>query len=157
MVELRAMRPARLLLLMLSVSLLASACGGGGGGDQTGGAIDSVAQAQDLSAQASLRNAEGAALALYAEGGDFAGAGVAQLELIEPSLTYVAGSSPSTGVGSVSVHAEAGTCAAAVLSDSGTCWYIELAGPVNPRFGKGATCTGDAAVSGATTSGNFPS
>jgi hypothetical protein len=152
------MRPTRLTLLAFSfcLAVLATACGGGAGGDQAGGAIDSAAKAQDLQAQMSLRTAQGAAVALYSEGGDFAGAGVAQMQIMEPSLTYMAGSSPSASVNSVSVHAEAGVWAAAVLSESGTCWYLKLAGPAQPMFGRGSTCTGDAAAKGAATPGDFP-
>ena len=137
-------------------------------------------RAQNRAAQSSLRNALTAAKTAYTDNSDYSGAATAaQLSAIEPSLQYVgpavasadlsvtvAGVTtvyPSFKVISVAVGNVAGTdqqvWAAAVLSKSGTCYYIkdQATGTTGAGtfFDSGATCTGAAALL-ATNQGAFP-
>ncbi|MGH2680494.1 MAG: type IV pilin protein [Actinomycetota bacterium] len=113
-------------------------------------------RAQNRAAQSSLRNALVAAKTAYTDDSDYTGADTsAELEAIEPSLNYVAGTAASTTHTEVSVTVS-GTnnevWSAASLSESGDCFYIEdsAAGP-GTTYGSGATCTGDAALAAALT------
>jgi type IV pilus assembly protein PilA len=87
-------------------------------------------KAKDRGAQSSARNALTAAKTIYADKGTYELATAANLLLGEPSLTFVVGTATtgsSAGPKSVAVLAPATPFKvfyAAVLSDSGTCYYI---------------------------------
>ncbi|MDQ4108384.1 MAG: type II secretion system GspH family protein, partial [Actinomycetota bacterium] len=88
-------------------------------------------RAQNRAAQSSLRNALVAAKTAYTDGSNFTGADTAaELDAIEPALTYVIDAADSTGPVAVSMSVDdVGTnvdqqWSAASLSASGTCYYI---------------------------------
>ena len=128
-------------------------------------------RAQDRAAQSSLRNALTAAKTAYTDTSDYSTASTsAQLTAIEPSLKYEAAGAvsgtnatvPSFKDVSVSVTNAGATTdnqvwSGAVLSKSGTCFYIKDiatgagAGTFYGSLGSGAaTCTGTASVTAAT-------
>ena len=113
-------------------------------------------RAQDRAAQSSLRNALTAAKTMYTDSSSFAAADESATGLItvEPSLTYAAAGTASTGPKNVSVSATADTWAAAAKSDSGNCYWIKEVATAGTTFGSGATCTGTAALAAAGSS--FP-
>ena len=86
-------------------------------------------RAQNRAAQSSLRNALAAAKTAYTDTSDFSGATATGLEAIEPSLVFNV--SPSTNPLQVaSVTAAVGSnadqeWAAAAMSESGTCYWID--------------------------------
>ena len=87
-------------------------------------------KAKDRSAQSSARNALTNAKTLYADTGSYFGADAAALLASEPSLTFKVAPASSTGPKDVSVLISGSattvgtTWHAAVLSDTGTCFYI---------------------------------
>lgn len=87
-------------------------------------------KAKDRSAQSSARNALTNAKTLYADAGSYFGADASALLKSEPSLTFEAAAASSTGAKDVSVltSGDATTVgqqwAGAVLSDTGTCFFI---------------------------------
>jgi len=128
-------------------------------------------RAQDRAAQSSLRNALTAAKTGYTDQSSYGQSTDALLPAIEPSLCYVPAATasadvtvcngtnanvPSFKVVSVSVTSVSGTdkqiWSAAVLSKSGTCWYIKdvaSGAGAGTFYGTGATCTGTAATAAA--------
>jgi hypothetical protein len=104
-----------------------------------------VGVADDLQAQANLRMALSAATTAFMEGGSFASASATELSALEPSFTYVEGTRPSTGPGTISVEATDQAWGAAVLSDSGTCFFLRSVGS-SQAYGDGDVCTGQAAM-----------
>jgi type IV pilus assembly protein PilA len=111
--------------------------------------------AKDRQAQTALRNALVAADTLYADSGDFSGVTAAALEAREPSLNYVAATAASTSASTVSVGAYSTNTifAAAALSSSTSCFWIKKTATgtsAGTTYGKGTTCTADAANTGAT-------
>jgi type IV pilus assembly protein PilA len=114
-------------------------------------------RAEDRAAQSSLRNALTAAKTAYTDDQSYGVATSADLGAIEPSLTYVAGGTASTGFKEVSVATAnvTGTdqqiWSAAALSKSGKCWWIKDVAKTSGAtvagtfYGTGATCTGAAA------------
>jgi type IV pilus assembly protein PilA len=86
-------------------------------------------KAKDRSAQSSARNALTNAKTIFADNGDYTDATIGvggTLTLSEPSLTFVADDVDSTGPKEVSVlSADATTWYAAVMSQTGTCFYIK--------------------------------
>jgi len=94
------------------------------------------------------RDAAGRALALaqaaLARTGDVSGANVAGLTQRDDALLFVDG--PSTAPTIVSVASAAQTWGEAVLGPSGTCYWISLDAAGEVRYGRGATCTGQAAL-----------
>jgi len=115
-------------------------------------------RAQNRAAQSSLRNALAAAKTAFTDTDDYVGATAAGLLVIEPSLTYQATGVASTGPNDVSVGPFTTTLAndswaAASLSDSGTCYWINdvsTAGAASgTNFGSGAACTATAAQAAA--------
>jgi hypothetical protein len=101
--------------------------------------------AGDVQAQANLRSALSAAMAASMDGGSFTSAGPEQLSALEPALRYVDGSHPSAGPNVVSVMASDQAWGGAVLSSSGTCFFIRVVGTAQ-AFGSGDPCTGEAAM-----------
>jgi type IV pilus assembly protein PilA len=88
-------------------------------------------KAKDRSAQSSARNALTNAKTIFADNADYKLATAAALLVSEPSLTFtgdVVGAAPasSSGPKNVSVYLKDATSwYAAVLSDTGTCFYIQ--------------------------------
>jgi type IV pilus assembly protein PilA len=82
-------------------------------------------RAQDKAAQSSLRNGLTAAKTIYTDGEDYADATVAELQLTEPSLTFVATGTASATPKEVSVGSTAANLVVmSSLSKSGTCFWI---------------------------------
>ena len=118
-------------------------------------------RAEDRAAQSSLRNALTAAKTAYTDQQSYANATDVQLPAIEPSLTYVAGGTASTGFKQISVQVASVVAGdnqiweAAALSKSGTCFWIKdvsTGGGAGTFYGSGATCTGAAANAAAAAS-----
>ncbi len=110
-------------------------------------------RAQDRAAQSSLRNALTAAKTMYTDSSTYAAADESATGLItvEPSLSYVAAATASTGPKIVSVKATADTWVGAAKSDAGTCFSIKETVNGGTTFAKDATaCTGDQAANTAT-------
>jgi hypothetical protein len=106
-----------------------------------------VDTAGDAQAQANLRAALSAATTAFMDGGSFTSASASELAVMEPSLQYLDGSRPSTGPSVVSVEATAQAWGGAVLSSSGTCFYLRTVGTTQ-AYGSGDpdVCTGQAAM-----------
>jgi type IV pilus assembly protein PilA len=113
-------------------------------------------RANNRAAQSSLRNALTAAKTIFTDNNDYSAATASALQGVEPSLTFV--TTASTGAKTVSVDAvDANTWDAAVLSASGTCYYIQdVANAGGTTFGSGATCTGAAAATANPQGSAFP-
>jgi len=110
-------------------------------------------RAQDRAAQASLRNALVAAKSIYTDTQSYATAEGAGLTAVEPSLTYKAKGTASTGPNDISADGTSNTSqwAGAALSASGTCFWIKDSVSTGTTYGTGATCTGTAARAAAGT------
>ena len=116
-------------------------------------------RAQNRAAQSSARNALVAAKTAYTDTDNYSKATYTDLPSIEPSLTYVAAGAQSTGPKVVSVWTSATPFqewAAAVLSDSGACFYIHDVATGSPGAGTfyggdptGAKCSGNDAKAAA--------
>ncbi len=113
-------------------------------------------RAQDRAAQSSLRNAIAAAKTCFTDNDTYTGCDDATLNGIEPSLTFQAGASTTPKQVSYEVwqkNKAGDSWAAAALSDSGTCWWINDistnpasgAATAGTFYGTGAACTGAAA------------
>jgi hypothetical protein len=129
-------------------------------------AVDDMGQAQDRAAEYELRNAAAAAKTFFVGSASYAGADESPSGLVsvEPALCYVGHATASVATGatcasgsgstSVSVLSEGdSTWAAAVMSASGTCFYLKDSTTGGTTYGSdpsGANCTGDAALVGAT-------
>jgi type IV pilus assembly protein PilA len=124
-------------------------------------------RANDRAAQSSLRNAVTAAKTMFSDGETFTGADESGTGLItvEPSLTFEAhgaGSGSTAGRVSykdVSVLASATDWYGAVLSKSGSCFYLHQPANAQTTFATatGATCTADegAALAAASWKGSW--
>lgn len=121
-------------------------------------------RAQDRAAQSSLRNALTAAKTLYTDNSSYSGATDVGLPAVEPSLTYKAAGTDSTGQKDVSVSATDTVWAGAALSKSGRCFWITETSTTGTKFGAGAapvapattvSCKGSDAT--AATGAEFPS
>jgi hypothetical protein len=106
--------------------------------------LHQVDTAGDAQAQAALTTALTAARTAFVESASYAGADANSLAAIEPSLRYVAGASSGPSV--VSVAATATDWGAAVLSRSGTCFYLHASSAGGTSYGSGRSCTGQAAM-----------
>ncbi len=88
------------------------------------------ASAQDRAAQATLISAEKTARLIVLENGEFLSTAdsVIYLNATEPAYVWVEHKDASTGPGVVSVDEDndKGDLNFAVLSDSGTCWYLRV-------------------------------
>jgi type IV pilus assembly protein PilA len=112
-------------------------------------------RAQDRAAQSSLRNAIAAARVCFTDNDTYTGCTDAVLNGIEPSLTFdgtAASTAPKEISDAVYLTNKAGdSWAAAAMSDSGTCWYINDvstdpgAGTFYGDDGGALGCTGGAA------------
>jgi type IV pilus assembly protein PilA len=125
-------------------------------------------RAQDRAAQSSLRNALVAAKTAYTDDESFVGADTnAELDAIEPALTYVVDNVDSAAPTTVSIGdynladdtdgGDSLVWAAAAMSESGECFYIkevsntggtQAAGTWYGDGGAAATCAADDAVGG---------
>lgn len=102
--------------------------------------------AKDAAAKSTLSTTLTAAKEAFVESGSYANVGPSQLSATEPSLHYVPGSQPSTGTNVVSVSSTPTEFGAAVLSASGTCFYLHDTQTGGTKYGTGSTCTGVAAL-----------
>ena len=104
-------------------------------------------RAQDRAAQASLRNALVAAKSIYTDTQSYATAESTGLATVEPSLTYKAKGTASTGQNDVSADGTTNSniWSAAALSASGTCLWIKDDVSSGTTYGTGTPCTGTAA------------
>ncbi len=104
-------------------------------------------RAQDRAAQSSLRNALTAAKTIYTDNSSYSGADSTALAAVEPSLTFVAAGTDSTGAKIVSVNpAAADTWYGAAKSAGGTCFAIKESSS-GTQFAKDlATCNGTTAA-----------
>ena len=118
-------------------------------------------RAQNKAAQSDLRNALVAAKTIYTDNSNYAAATTSALAAVEPSLCYVAAGTTSVATGStgcvgaadggasVSVASSGATeWAAARMSASGTCYWINDESPQGTKYGTG-TCTGTDALGAA--------
>jgi type IV pilus assembly protein PilA len=114
-------------------------------------------RSQDRAAQSSLRNGLTAAKTMYTDDGNYTNATDANLDEVEPSLTYQPAGTASDTAKEVSVSATAGTWAGAVWADSGTCFLIRdvaTGGGAGTFYGETSTaanCTGTFAATPANT------
>jgi type IV pilus assembly protein PilA len=111
-------------------------------------------KAKDRSAQSSARNALTNAKTIFADTGLYSDVTVAKMTTSEPSLTFLAlPGDASTGPKIVSMDVTTTAWYGAVLSDTGTCFYIsDVVGPTGSAGTKYAAddtapvCTGTAAA-----------
>jgi type IV pilus assembly protein PilA len=114
-------------------------------------------RAQERAAQSSLRNGLTAAKTMYTDDGDYTAATDANLDEVEPSLTYAVGTAVSDDQKEVSVTASATEWAGATMSDSGKCFLIRDvatgtgAGTFYGETDTDTECTGDFAATDANT------
>ena len=127
-------------------------------------------RAQNKAAESSLRNALSAAKTAFTDNDDFSTATQTNLATLEPSLTYNAAGTASTGPNNVSVTISSVVAgdnqiwAGAVKSDSGTCFYIAdygtkpSSGVAGTKYGSSATaaCTGTQALTSAAVANTSP-
>ena len=108
-------------------------------------------RAQDRAAQSSLRNGVIAAKTLYTDAQDYTTATPAALLAVEPSLTYVAAATVSTGASNMSVATTTTTVIMAALSKSGTCFWMkdDVGASGGTTFAKAATTCSAALAPGA--------
>lgn len=102
-----------------------------------------VDRALDAAAQSTIGRAVVVAQTLHGELGSFPADGVT-LSAEDPTLTFTA--DPSSGPTSVSFAAEDDAFAAAVRSESGTCWWVRVDPSGATSYGSGSSCTGEAAM-----------
>jgi hypothetical protein len=102
--------------------------------------------AGDVEAQTNLNLALTTAKTAFVEAGSYGSAGYGQLSALDPALTYIDGSGASTGPKVVSVEATEQAWGAAVLSSSGTCFFIRDVAGGSTAYGSGEPCTGEAAM-----------
>jgi hypothetical protein len=110
-------------------------------------AVQQADLGEDRSAQATLRNALVAAKTQYTDTGTYEGLTPADLSAIEPDLTYTDG--PSLDTLTVSLAVQEGRVGLAVLSASGTCFYVKDDPAAGVFYGSGTMCTGVAALAAA--------
>jgi len=136
---------AIVLTVGLSAALALSACGLGVEASGAQQDINAIGPAQDAQAQNNLQLAAVSARTAYGDSMSFQGVNAAALAQVEPSLQYTSGA--STGPGIVSVMPEdANHWAAAVLSESGTCFYtvVDGGGTAHDGSAKSTCAAGDA-------------
>lgn len=107
---------------------------------------EQVDAAGDVQAQTNLNLALTTAKTAFVEAGTYASAGYGQLSALDPALSYVDGSTPSTGPNVVSVEATEQAWGAAVMSSSGACFFIRDVAGGATAYGSGDPCTGEAAM-----------
>ena len=112
-------------------------------------------RAQDRAAQSTLHNGLTAAKVVFSDRGDYTLATTAALIAVEPSLSWVASASISTGPNAVSVNpVSASYIVIAAQSKSGRCYFLsddESAASVGTQF---ATANGSCSASAAPAAGS---
>lgn len=106
-------------------------------------AVSPVDRAHDAAAQGTIGRAVVVAQTAHAELGTFP-SDVATLSAADPALTFTA--EPSADPTSVSYAVGEHGFAAAVRSESGTCWWVRIDAAGAISYGSGSSCTGDAAM-----------
>jgi hypothetical protein len=106
-------------------------------------------RAYDAAAKGTIGRAVVIAQTLNAERGSFP-TDPAPLAAADPSLTFLAG--PSDGPTAVSYAAGERGFAAAVRSESGTCWWVRIDPEGAISYGSGSACTGSAAMAASASS-----
>lgn len=108
------------------------------------------ARAEDSAAQSALYNGFVAAAVVFADELDFLEADSSGMAASEPGLSYVDSPAPSTHDELLSVASTGGgaTWGAAVLSRSGTCFYVRTSGAGSTTYGSAdnLACTGAVAL-----------
>jgi predicted small lipoprotein YifL len=131
------------VLVALTLSATLTACGSKEA--VTGPTVDQLTLSQDRTAQSSLRNSIAAAKVCFTDNNTYTGCTDAVLNTIEPSLTFQAGASIESSQVSDLVYttnASGDSWAAAVMSGSGTCFWINDVSGKGTYYGTGANCTG---------------
>jgi len=106
--------------------------------------------ARDVNAQTTASNVQLAAKVAFTESNSYSEATPEALAKIEPSFRYV--SAASTGPSVVSIATTPTEVGLAVMSESGTCFYVHLSDVGVDAYGLGTRCTGTAALSATGTS-----
>lgn len=101
----------------------------------------------DIGAKSTAVDALAAAREIWTETSSLGEAGTARLAVLMPELIFVDG--PSTAPTVVSVAASDVSWAAAVMGQSGACYWVRVNAEGEARYGTGRACTGDAALSAA--------
>jgi hypothetical protein len=112
-------------------------------------AVDQIDRAYDAAAQGSIGRAVVVAESLYAEHGTYT-TDLATLSAFDPSVRFTSGR--SAGPTSIAYAATDSAFAAAVLSESGTCWWVRNDVSGVTTYGSGTPCTGDAAMAASASS-----
>ena len=110
-----------------------------------------VGQASDIQAQASLQTALTSAKVALAESDTFEAADVEYLSSFGSPISFVEGTSLSSGANVVSVQVAPQAWGAAAMSASGTCFWIRETMAGGTAYGSGDPCTGAAAMSATST------
>jgi hypothetical protein len=118
--------------------------GGDAVADTTAADLHQADAARDAEAQTAVRNAVVAAKVAFTDSNSYAGVTPVVLSKIEPSFQYISGA--STGSSVVSVATTPTDLGLAVMSGSGTCFYVHLSDAGADAFGSGQQCTGSAAL-----------
>jgi hypothetical protein len=119
--------------------------GGDAVADSTATNLRQADAARDADAQTAVRNAVVAAKVAFTDSNSYAGVTPGVLAKIEPSFQYISGA--STGSSVVSVATTPTDVGLAVMSGSGTCFYVHLSEAGADAYGSGQQCTGSAALS----------
>jgi len=119
--------------------------GGEAVADTTATDLHQADAARDAEAQTAAHNAEVAAKVAFTDSNSYAGVTPLVLAKIEPSFQYISGA--STGSSVVSVATTPTDVGLAVMSGSGTCFYVHLSEGGVDAYGSGQECTGSAALS----------
>jgi type IV pilus assembly protein PilA len=105
-------------------------------------------RAQDRAAQSDIRNGFTAEKVFYTDSQVYT-TSVSELTAIEPSLTFVSGTTPTDAA--VSVAVSSGVLYVGKQSKSGTCFYLKDDPASGTTYGKASTC-GDMTAATYTTS-----
>lgn len=106
-------------------------------------AVSQIDRAHDAAAQGKMGRAVVVALSLYAENGSFT-SNPTSLSAYDPELGFTSG--PSNDPMTISYSADADGFGAAILSESGACWWAKIDANSVTTYGSGAPCTGSAAM-----------
>jgi hypothetical protein len=106
-----------------------------------------ITHASDTQAQAALQASLMSAKTAFVEDATFEVADAEHLSALSPDVTFVDGATVSSGPGVVSVQGSPQAWGAAVMSDSGTCFWIRETVAGGTAYGSGDPCTGAAAMS----------
>jgi hypothetical protein len=121
----------------------ASAIGLIGGQSPVANAVSNDPSILDVPARSDARTALAAAREAARGRATLADAGPGELSSVDRSLVFTDGPSPAPGIVSVATDGE--RWSAAVMGESGTCYWLRL-GPEGLTYGTGSVCTGVAAM-----------